>query len=230
MLTTENVVFLIDVDNTLLDNDCFGADLSAHLDDDFGDAERQRYWSIYDTRREQLGYADYLGALQEFRTGRDNVPAMLRMSDFLLDYPFRERLYPRATAAIEHLRTLGSTVILSDGDIVLQPRKIQCAGLWEAVEDRVLVYVHKERMLDEVRRRFPAQHYVVIDDKPQLLATMKRVLADRSTTVFVRQGHYAAESVHIAVLPAPDLTIERIGDLCDFSLADFHAVEMPCGM
>ena len=229
MLTSADVIFLIDVDNTLLDNDRFGADLSARLDQDFGEVERRRYWSIYDTRRKQLGYADYLGALQEFRLGSDNVPAMLRMSDFLLDYPFRERLYPRATAAIEHLRTLGSTVILSDGDIVFQPRKIKRACLWDAVAGRVLVYVHKDKMLDDVQRRFHARHYVMIDDKPQLLAAMKRALAERLTTVFVRQGHYAAESVRVATLPAPDLTVERIGDLCEFSLADFHAVETPCG-
>ena len=227
MLTSAKVVFLIDVDNTLLDNDRFGADLSSRLDHDFGEAERRRYWSIYDTLREQLGYADYLGALQEFRAGSDNVSAMLEMSAFLLDYPFGERLYPRATAAIEHLHTLGSTVILSDGDIVFQPRKIHCAGLWDAVEARVLVYVHKERMPDEVQRRFPARHYVMIDDKPQLLAAMKRVLAGRLTTVHVRQGHYAADSVHIPIQPAPDVTVERIGDLCDFSLAGFHVVGPP---
>jgi FMN phosphatase YigB (HAD superfamily) len=227
VLTSGEVVFFLDVDNTLFDNDRFIADLSARLDHDFGESERRRYWSIYDTLRELLGYADYLGALQKFRTGSVNVPALLQMSAFLLDYPFGERLYPRAIAAIAHLRTMGSTVILSDGDIVFQPRKIKCAGLWDAVEARVLVYPHKERMLDEVQRRFPARHYVMIDDKPQLLAAMKSVLVDRLTTVFVRQGHYAAESARISIGPAPDATIDRIGDLCDFLLAGFHAVETP---
>ena len=218
MLTPAEVVFLLDVDNTLLDNDRFGADLTAHLDHDFGEAERRRYWSIYEGLRGQLGYADYLGALQIFRSGSDNLPALLQMSIFLLDYPFSQRLYPRAIAAIEHLRAMGTTVILSDGDIVFQPRKIQRAGLWDAVEARVLVYLHKERMLDEVQRRYPAKHYVMIDDKPQLLAAMKRVLVDRLTTVFVRQGHYAADQERNSPSPAPDVTVDRIGDLCGFAM------------
>jgi FMN phosphatase YigB (HAD superfamily) len=225
VLTSDAIVFLLDVDNTLLDNDRFIADLSARLDHDFGEAERRRYWSIFDELREQLGCADYLGALQKFRAGSANEPALLQMSAFLLDYPFSQRLYPRAIATIEYLRTMGSTVILSDGDIVFQPRKIKCAGLWDAVEARVLVYLHKEQMIAEVQRRFPAEHYVMIDDKRQLLAAMKRVLVDRLTTVFVRQGHYAAEPAHIPIQPTPDLTVERIGDLCDFPLVGFHVVE-----
>ena len=222
MLTSAEVVFLLDVDNTLLDNDRFGADLTARLDHDFGEAERRRYWSLYDTRRQQLGYADYLGTLQEFRTGREHIPALLQMSAFLLDYPFSQRLYPRAIAAIEHLRTLGTTVILSDGDIVFQPRKIQRSGLWDAVDARVLVYVHKELALDDVQRRFPAGHYVMIDDKPQLLAAMKRVLVDRLTTVFVRQGHYALDQKRSTISLAPDVTVDRIEDLCEFAMDRFH--------
>jgi FMN phosphatase YigB (HAD superfamily) len=218
MLTSVEVVFLLDVDNTLLDNDRFGADLTAHLDHEFGEAERRRYWSIYDGLRSQLGYADYLGALQIFRSGSDNLPALLQMSAFLLDYPFRQRLYPRAIATIEHLRTMGTTVILSGGDIVFQPRKIHRAGLWDAVEARVLVYLHKERMLDEVQRHFPANHYVMIDDKPELLAAMKRVLVERLTSVFVRQGHYAADQERNSISFAPDVTIDRIGDLCEFAM------------
>ena len=221
MLTSAEVVFLLDVDNTLLDNDRFGADLTARLDHDFGEAERRRYWSLYDTRRQQLGYADYLGTLQEFRTGREHIPALLQMSAFLLDYPFSQRLYPRAIAAIEHLRTLGTTVILSDGDIVFQPRKIQRSGLWDAVDARVLVYVHKELALDDVQRRFPAGHYVMIDDKPQLLAAMKRVLVDRLTTVFVRQGHYALDQERSTISLAPDVTVDRIEDLCEFAMDRF---------
>ena len=222
MLTSTDIVFLVDVDNTLLDNDRFIADLSARLDHDFGEAERRRYWSIYDTLRELLGYADYLGALQKFRDGSDNSPALLQMSTFLLDYPFSGRLYPRANATIEHLRKVGTTVILSDGDIVFQPRKIQRAGLWEAVEARVLVYLHKEQMLDEVQRRFPSVHYVMIDDKPQLLAAVKRVLLDRLTTVFVRQGHYAVDQERNSTGPAPDVTVDRIGDLCEFAMDRFR--------
>ena len=222
MQTQAQVAFLLDVDNTLLDNDRFIADLTSRLNRDFGKTERERYWSIYGERRDKLGYADYLGALQEFRTGSKCEEALLQMSAFLLDYPFSERLYPRALAAVEHLRKIGTTVILSDGDIVFQPRKIQRSGLWDAFDGRVLVYLHKERMLDELQQRFPARHYVMIDDKPQLLAAMKRVLVDRLTTVFVRQGHYAAEAERIAINPAPDVTAQYIGDLCDLALPGFN--------
>jgi len=223
VLNEDPVVFVLDVDNTLLDNDRFAADLTAQLDDAFGRAERERYWLIYAELRDRLGYADYLGALQKFRAGSDDEPALLQLSDFLLEYPFSERLYPRALATIEHLGRLGTTVILSDGDIVFQPRKIQRSGIWGAVAGRVLITLHKERRLDLVQRRFPAGHYVMIEDKPQLLAAMKQVLGARLTTVFVRQGHYAAESVGLGIDPAPDLTIEKIGDLCDVARSDFHA-------
>ena len=214
-----DVVFLLDVDNTLLDNDRFAADLGARLQRDFGAAERERYWAIYNALRDKLGYADYLAALQEFRVDLDDdLPDLLRMSAFLLDYPFAERLYPRALDAIAHLRGLGVVAVLSDGDVVFQPRKVQRSGIWDAVEGRVLIYLHKERMLDAVQRRFPSAHYVMVDDKPQLLATMKRALGEKLTTVFVRQGHYAAESPDTVIDPAPDRSIARIGDLLDYDL------------
>lgn len=222
MPLASSVMFLLDVDNTLLDNDRFVADLTARLDQSFGTAERERYWSIYEQRRHDLGYADYLGALQEFRAGSDKETALLQMSSFLLDYPFGERVYPRALAAIGHLRTIGTAAIVSDGDIVLQPRKIQRSGLWDAVDGRVLVTLHKERMIDVVQKFFPADVYVMIDDKPQLLAAMKRVLGARLTTVFVRQGHYAAQAQGIAIDPPPDMSIERIGDLCELALPEFQ--------
>lgn len=222
MLSPAQVVFLLDVDNTLLDNDRFAADLTARLDHDFGKPERERYWSIYAGLVDRLGYADYLGALQAFRAGGDDQPALLQMSAFLLDYPFSERLHPRALAAIEHLRGMGTAAILSDGDIVFQPRKIQRSGLWDAVEGRVLVTVHKELRLDAVQRRFPARHYVMVDDKPLLLAAMKRALGARLTTVVVRQGHYALESAGTAIDPPPDLGIARVGELIDFDLSHFH--------
>ncbi len=219
MLMQSAVVFLLDVDNTLLDNDRFAAELSARLDHDFGKPECNRYWTIYASLRERFGYADYLGALQAFRVGGNDEPALLGMSAFLLDYPFAERVYPQALVALAHLDTLGTTAIVSDGDIVFQPRKVQRSGIWAAVAGRVLITLHKERRLDLIQRRFPARHYVMIDDKPPLLAAMKRVLGDRLRTVLVRQGHYA--SVSLATDPAPDLTIEHIGDLCAFELADF---------
>jgi FMN phosphatase YigB (HAD superfamily) len=222
MLNASGIVFLLDVDNTLLDNDRFGADLGAHLEQAFGAAERERYWTIYNALREELGYADYLAALQKFRVGLDDdLPDLLQLSAFVLEYPFAERLYPQALDAISHLRSFGSPVILSDGDIVFQPRKIQRSGIWDAVEGRVLIYLHKERMLDAMARRFPALHYVMVDDKPQLLAMMKRALAGRLTTVFVRQGHYATESANSVIDPAPDMEIERIGDLLDLRLENF---------
>jgi len=222
MLSSNETVFLLDVDNTLFDNDRFGADLGNRLEQGFGVAGRQRYWTIYNALREELGYADYLWALQKFRVGLDDdLPELLQMSAFVLDYPFAARLYPRALETIAHLRTLGLPVILSDGDVVFQPRKIQRSGIWEAVDGRVLIYLHKERMLDAMQHRFPAAHYVMIDDKPQLLAAMKRVLGAWLTTVFVRQGHYAAESVNAAIDPLPDRAFERIGDLLDCRLPDF---------
>ena len=207
------VVFLLDVDDTLLDNDRFAADLGARLEQSFGAAERSRYWAIFSGLRGELGYADYLGALQAFRTGLGDDSGLLQISGFLLEYPFAQRLYPRALDVIAHLEGLGLPVILSDGDVVFQPRKIQIAGLWAAVAGRVLIQVHKQLELDATQRRYPAAHYVMVDDKPQLLAAMKQVLGPKLTTVWVRQGHYAAESAGIAIDPPPDLSIDHIGEL-----------------
>jgi len=221
VLSVNDVVFLLDVDNTLLDNDKFGDDLGDRLEQSFGAFERARYWSIIARRREELGLVDYLGSLQEFRVGLDDHAELLEMSQFLLDYPFAARLFPRSLEAVSHLGTFGRPVVLSDGDIVFQPRKIQRSGIWAAVAGRVLIYVHKERVLDHVQSRYPAKHYVMVDDKSNILAAMKRILGERLTTVFVRQGHYANEPQASAVEPAPDLTIERIEGLISFKLTDF---------
>jgi FMN phosphatase YigB (HAD superfamily) len=220
-MNTGNVVFLLDVDNTLLDNDRFAADLRARLTQDFGVAECERYWTIYNGLRQQLGYADYLAALQQFRNGCREDQELLLMSDFLLDYPFAERPYARAFKAIAHLRKIGLPVVLSDGDMVFQPRKIQRSGIWDAVDGRVMICTHKESSLPAMQKRFPASHYAMVDDKPQLLAAMKRAMGDNLTTVFVRQGHYAVESATAAIDPLPDRVIERIGDLCDLDSAWF---------
>ncbi|WP_158754638.1 HAD family hydrolase [Dyella sp. S184] len=214
------VVFLLDVDNTLLDNDRFATDLGEKLEQAFGTTERDRYWAIYAQLRDELGYADYLGALQLFRAGLDNNPALLQMSAYLLEYPFAARLYPHALDTVAHLRTLGPTAILSDGDVVFQPRKIQHAGLWDALDGEVLIYLHKQHMLVAMQQRYPAAHYVMVDDKPQILAEMKQRLGDKLTTVFVRQGHYAA-AAPADLQPAPDLTIACIGDLRGRKLEDF---------
>ena len=229
MLSEGNVVFLFDVDNTLLDNDRFGADLGARLEQAFGADQRDRYWAIFAALREELSYADYLAALEKFRVGLDDDPELLQMSSFILEYPFADRLYPRALEAIAHLSTFGLPVVLSDGDVVFQPRKIQRSGIWNAVQGRVLIYVHKERALDAMRRRYSARHYVMVDDKAQLLAAMKRVLGRKLTTVFVHQGHYAAQSANTVINPLPDMEIERIGDLLDHDLSDFLAAS-PLGV
>ena len=228
-----DIVFLLDVDNTLLDNDRFGTDLGARLEQAFGADQRDRYWAIFTALREELSYVDYLATLEKFRVGLDDDPDLLQMSSFILEYPFADRLYPRALEAIAYVGTLGLPVILSDGDVVFQPRKIQRSGIWNAVEGRVLIYVHKERALDAMQRRYPGRHYVMVDDKPLLLAAMKRALGERLTTVFVHQGHYAAQyaaqSANTVIDPPPDLEIERIGDLLDHDRADFLAAS-PLGI
>jgi len=211
-------VILLDVDNTLLDNDRFLHELGARLERDFGSSECARYWAIYAELRVQLGYADYLGTLQKFRLGLDEEPKLLQMSEFLLQFPFETLLFPQALEVIAQLRSQGTPVILSDGDIVFQPHKIQHSGLWDAVEGRVLIYVHKERKLDALQRRFPAPRYVMVDDKPQLLSAMKSTLGEKLTTVFVRQGHYATEAEHLDLKPPPDRAIEHIGELLQCQL------------
>jgi FMN phosphatase YigB (HAD superfamily) len=218
MTSPDDVVFLLDCDNTLLDNDCVENDLREHLTREFGAESRDRYWAIFEQLRAELGYADYLGALQRYRLGNVSDPRLLLMSSFLVDYPFASRLYPGALDAIRHLRTVGVPVILSDGDVVFQPRKIQRSGLWAAVDGRVLIYIHKEQMLEAVAERYPARHYVMVDDKLRILAAMKQIWGDRVTTVCPRQGHYALDRNNIIAYPPADLTVERIGDLVDYDL------------
>ena len=211
------VVFLVDVDNTLLDNDCVTADLRRHLDEAVGPEGRARYWAHFEQLRVELGYADYLGALQRYRLEFPRDLRLLTVSAFLVDYPFANRLYPGSLDVLERFRGWGPTVILSDGDVVFQPRKVQRSGLAEAV-DGVLIYVHKERELDDVERRYPAAHYVLVDDKLRVLTAVKRAWGARVTTVFPRQGHYAHDPETLASHPAADLTVERIGDLLDYDL------------
>ena len=226
MTAPHDTVFLLDVDNTLLDNDCVIADLHTHLEREFGAVTAGRYWAHFEALRGELGYADYLGALQRWRLDAEPLPGagmrMLAVSGFVLDYPFADRLYPRALEVIEHLNNSGPTVILTDGDVVLQPRKVQHAGLWDAVDGRVLIYVHKEQMLDAVQRHFPARHYVMVDDKLRILAAMKAVMQRRLTTVFPRQGHYALDPATTAAYPPADFAIERIGDLLHIDSRDLH--------
>ena len=211
-------VFLFDVDNTLLDNDAVQDDLSAHLEREVGLVSRVRYWEIFEQLRAELGYADYLGALQRYRLEHQDDPQVLRVCFFLLDYPFADRLYRGALAALARCRALGPTVILSDGDVVFQPRKIERSGLWEAVDGQVLIYIHKEEELADVERRYPAAHYVLVDDKLRILAAIKRTWGPKVTTVFPRQGHYALDPTAAATYPPADVAIARIGDLLAYDL------------
>ncbi len=213
-----SVVFLLDVDNTLLDNDRIAADLQRHLTQAFGQERQERYWSIFEDLRQALGYADYLGALQRYRLENPRDPHFLQIAFYLLDYPFANRLFPNSLDAIERLSAWGPTVILSDGDVIFQPRKIDRSGLYEAVEGRVLIYVHKEQELDDVEKRFPARHYVLVDDKLRILTAVKKVWGERLTTVFPRQGHYAQDPKVLAEYPPADITIERIGALLQYQL------------
>ena len=214
------VVFLFDVDNTLLDNDSVAADLQRHLVSEIGADGAQEYWQIFEELRTDLGYADYLGGLQRYRAKHPHAQQLLCMSDFLINYPFAERLFPDAIKVIEHVQQWGPAIILSDGDVVFQPRKINRSGLGNAVAGRVLIYVHKEQELDDVERRYPAQHYVLVDDKLRILTAVKKFWGSRVTTVFVGQGHYAADPKILASYPPADIGIAHIGELLRYHLPD----------
>lgn len=217
----KRTVFLLDVDNTLLDNDRVTADLRAHLAAELGPAARDHYFELFEGLRRELGYADYLGTLQRYRSERPHTQCLLTVSGFLIDYPFRDRLFPGAFAVVTHLQTLGPTVILSDGDVVFQPHKIRRSGLYSAFDGEVLIYIHKEGELAEVEHLYPAAHYVMVDDKLRLLSAMKDVWGERLTTVFVRQGHYAFDPKATEPYPAADLTIDSLAELLEFGLEDF---------
>lgn len=215
------VFFLVDVDNTLFDNDRFAVELSAHLERSFNVSERERYWSLHKRRWAESGISDYLGTMQEFRQGLQNNPELLQMSSFLLDFPFASLLYPGALDVIRHVRALGPAAALSDGDMVFQPRKLQHSGIFEAFGGNALIYEHKQHELDLLQQRYPARHYVMIDDKPNILADMKKVLGDRLTTVFVRQGQYAAKA-SAELREAPDLKVDTVAELLRCALDDFN--------
>jgi transaldolase len=223
MTLIEPIVFLVDVDNTLLDNDRIQDDLKRHLEREFGADCRDRYWAILEQLFTDLGYRDYLGALQRFRVEHPREPHLLSMSSFLVDYPFANRLYPGSLDVLERFRSWGPTVILSDGDVVFQPRKVERSGIFEAVGGHVLIYIHKEEALDDVERRYPAEHYVLVDDKVRILDAVKKIWGDRVTTIFPRQGQYAHDAKSIAGYRPADLTVERIGELLDYDLAKLLA-------
>jgi FMN phosphatase YigB (HAD superfamily) len=218
MTPSHPIVFLVDVDNTLVDNDGIQQDLKDHLERTYGLAARERYWRILEDLFVELGYRDYIGALQRFRVEHPREVELLSMSSFLMDYPFADRLYPGAIEVLKRLRSLGPTVILSDGDVVFQPRKVEHAGIADAVDGHVLIYIHKEEALDDVERRYPAEHYVLVDDKLRILDAVKQIWGARVTTVFPRQGQYAHDAKLLSALPPADVTIERIGDLLHYDL------------
>jgi FMN phosphatase YigB (HAD superfamily) len=221
MSQPKSIVFLFDVDNTLLDNDRITQDLRRHLTAAFGEENQKRYWALFEDLRSELGYADYLGALQRYRVENPHDEHFLQLSFFLLDYPFANRLFPGAMDAIERCGQLGQTVILSDGDVVFQPRKVERSGLYEAVDGRVLIYIHKEVELKHVEKRFPAEHYVLIDDKLRILAAVKEIWKERVTTMFPKQGHYANDPEALRKYPAADATVARVGELAEWDLLQF---------
>ncbi len=223
MNDSRDLVFLFDVDDTLLDNDAVNADLDAHIEHAFGESGRVLYRQIYEALRDRVGYADYLGAIQQFRVRCGDEVRAQDLGAYLLEYPFAEKLYPKALEAIEHVSQFGTAVVLSDGDAILQPRKISLSGIADAVDGRVLIYVHKETMLDDVERRFPARRYVIVEDKLRVIDALKQHWRERLTTVFVRQGHYAHDPQLLAEYPPAQIALDAIGDLLTLDAADFAA-------
>lgn len=222
-MAPNRVVFLLDVDNTLLDNDRIISDLMRHLERQVGQERQRRYWAIFEALRAELGYADYLGALQRYRAEYPHETHLMAVSSFLLNYPFANRLFPSSLDVINQFKKWGPAVILSDGDVVFQPHKVERSGLWEAVESNVLIYIHKELELEDVEARYPAEHYVVLDDKLRILAAMKQSWGRRATSVFTRQGHYARDPEILAKYPPADLSVAGTGELLEYDLESLVA-------
>jgi hypothetical protein len=219
----DKIVFLFDVDNTLLDNDRVTKDLREFLKKEVGIDRCNHYWQIFENLRAELGYADYLGALQRYRIENPYDSHLLSVSTYLINYHFANRLFPNSLDVLEHCKKFGKVVILTDGDVVFQPRKIERSGLFEAVEGNILIYIHKEHELLDVERRYPAEHYVLVDDKLRILSAIKEIWGKKITTVFPRQGHYAFDEKEISKYPAADIMIERIGDLLNFNAENIKA-------
>lgn len=217
---TELVCFF-DVDDTLLDNDRLKADIQQYLAGVVGLEQAKRYWEIYEGLRLELGYADFLGALQRFRTERPENTHMLEVALFMLEYPFAERLFPKALDVIKHVQQWSKAVILSDGDMAFQPLKVARSGI-RAAADGTLIYLHKQHRLGEVKELYPAEHYVMFDDKLGILHDMKQLWGARLTTVWVRQGHYAMDPAHTQY-PPPDKALDNIADALALSREDLLA-------
>ncbi len=217
------LVFLIDVDNTLIDNDAVKKDLDEHITVELGPALAARFWEIYEQARKERETVDIPLALSRLRTQTSladmDEQTYLHVHSIFDNYPFFERLYPGTLETLHYLRTLGLTVIVSDGDRFFQAEKIFASNLAEAVEGRVLIYIHKQQHLDEIVRQYPADHYVMIDDKPEILADTKELWGKRVTTAFVQQGKYAAEQKPPNF--APDISVLHIADLRNYSATQF---------
>ena len=227
MKETSPIAFLVDVDNTLLDNDRVQADLKRHIEREFGPQCRDRFWALHEELFKQLGYADYLGAFQRFRIEHPYEPHLVTAANFLVDYPFANRLYPGSLDVLERFREWGPTVIVTDGDMVFQPRKVQRSGIFETVEGHVLIYIHKEEALKDIARRYPAEHYVMVDDKLRILTAVKQAWGERVTTIFPRQGEFALNPVTRASYPPADVSVERISDLLDYDLSNLRSGREP---
>jgi len=223
-MAVDQTVYLFDVDNTLVDNDRIQADLARHLERAIGRERNRHYWELFEELRAQLGYADYLGALQRYRVEFPRDFHILAVSDYLINYPFANRLYPNSLDVVERCRQFGGAAIVSDGDVVFQPLKVHRSGLHDAFDGNVLIYIHKELELEDIAARYPAAHYVFVDDKVRILSAVKQVWGKRVTTVFPRQGHYALDQAEVAKYPVPDVTIERVGDLIDYDLATLASI------
>ncbi len=218
-------VFLLDCDNTLLDNDALKADLDVRLRAFLGESLVERFWVVYEGVRGLRGTVDFPLTFERFREDLPDGATLERVRSIIMDYPFAEHVYPATLSTLRYLRRIGLPAIVSDGDSVYQPRKIERSKLADAVEGRVLVYVHKEEHLDEILARWPSDLYVMVDDKARILSATKERFPDRFVTVHVRQGHYGTDPERFAV--PPDVSIEHIGDLRDISLATLWRVLHP---
>jgi hypothetical protein len=204
----DDLVFLLDVDNTLLDNDRAKEDMAARVEDLVGAERAARWWELYEQVRQETDVVDYPRTLTRYRAVFPDEPRFPHLADFILGLPYAGYVYPGALETLTYLRTLGTTVIVSDGDAVYQAAKIARAGLAAAVDDHVLIFLHKEGRIEDVRQRYPAEHYLLIDDKLRILARLKGILGDLVTTLHVAQGHYA--SSERGIYPAADLEVPSI--------------------
>ena len=215
------LVFLIDLDNTILDNDGVKQDIEAKMLEILGERLAERFWHYYEAVRKDLDYIDFFETMMRLRDENPTDAAVVdEATGTLMDWDFCPRLYPRAIETVLHLKSLGLPLVLSDGDPVFQPMKIHQCGVTQAVDGRVLIFVHKERFLPAVQARFRAERYVLIDDKPGILMRSKAALGDRLTTVHVLQGKYATDP-KLAVDYTPDIVVPNFSDLLTYDADAF---------